>query len=59
MLMPSHWWAKVIALIIFVKVLYEYNAYGYHSLKFLLALAWHPFHEEYFVSGSFDGSIYH
>lgn len=24
-----------------------------------LALAWHPFHEEYFVSGSFDGSIFH
>lgn len=23
------------------------------------ALAWHPFHEEYFVSGSFDGSIFH
>ncbi|KAK7372335.1 hypothetical protein VNO80_05713 [Phaseolus coccineus] len=23
------------------------------------ALAWHPFHEEYFVSGSYDGSIFH
>jgi polyadenylation factor subunit 2 len=23
------------------------------------ALAWHPFHEEYFVSGSFDGAIFH
>ncbi|KAL4203719.1 hypothetical protein AMTRI_Chr01g129410 [Amborella trichopoda] len=22
-------------------------------------LAWHPFHEEYFVSGSYDGSICH
>lgn len=24
-----------------------------------VALAWHPFHEEYFVSGSLDGSIFH
>ncbi|KAG5539210.1 hypothetical protein RHGRI_019691 [Rhododendron griersonianum] len=23
------------------------------------SLAWHPFHEEYFVSGSLDGSIFH
>ncbi|KAF7824714.1 flowering time control protein FY-like isoform X1 [Senna tora] len=28
-------------------------------LATLLALAWHPFHEEYFVSGSYDGSIFH
>ncbi|CAK7336538.1 unnamed protein product [Dovyalis caffra] len=27
--------------------------------KDVTALAWHPFHEEYFVSGSYDGSIFH
>uniref|UniRef100_A0A2P2LTC1 Uncharacterized protein n=1 Tax=Rhizophora mucronata TaxID=61149 RepID=A0A2P2LTC1_RHIMU len=27
--------------------------------KDVTALAWHPFHEDYFVSGSFDGSIFH
>ncbi|KAI3919089.1 hypothetical protein MKW98_016642 [Papaver atlanticum] len=27
--------------------------------KDVTALAWHPFQEEYFVSGSFDGSIFH
>jgi polyadenylation factor subunit 2 len=27
--------------------------------KDVTALAWHPFHEEYFVSGSFDGAIFH
>ncbi|XP_038972960.1 flowering time control protein FY-like isoform X2 [Phoenix dactylifera] len=27
--------------------------------KDVTALAWHPSHEEYFVSGSFDGSIFH
>lgn len=33
----------------------------YFVLTFFIvpALAWHPFHEEYFVSGSFDGSIFH
>ncbi|RWW19764.1 hypothetical protein GW17_00016154 [Ensete ventricosum] len=30
-----------------------------HWVYDLLALAWHPFHEEYFASGSFDGSIFH
>lgn len=27
--------------------------------KDVTTLAWHPFHEEYFVSGSYDGSIFH
>ncbi|PIA43555.1 hypothetical protein AQUCO_01900148v1 [Aquilegia coerulea] len=27
--------------------------------KDVTALAWHPFHEEYFVSGSYEGSIFH
>jgi hypothetical protein len=35
----------------------------YHDIEILLyssaALAWHPFHEELFVSGSYDGSIIH
>jgi hypothetical protein len=30
------------------------------AVSFLLtALTWHPFHEELFVSGSYDGSIIH
>ncbi|KAB5572997.1 hypothetical protein DKX38_000191 [Salix brachista] len=33
-------------------------SYPKNALPFL-ALAWHPFHEEYFVSGSYDGSIFH
>uniref|UniRef100_A0A2N9HDG8 Uncharacterized protein n=1 Tax=Fagus sylvatica TaxID=28930 RepID=A0A2N9HDG8_FAGSY len=37
------------------------HEWGLHANVLLspLALAWHPFHEEYFVSGSFDGSIFH
>ncbi|KAK7347953.1 hypothetical protein VNO80_22496 [Phaseolus coccineus] len=32
---------------------------GDHMQKFWQTLALHPFHEEYFLSGSYDGSIFH
>ncbi|KAJ0045277.1 hypothetical protein Pint_05297 [Pistacia integerrima] len=39
---------------------FVFHGHVYSTLLIeLLALAWHPFHEEYFVSGSFDGSIFH
>ncbi|KAI3802344.1 hypothetical protein L1987_30475 [Smallanthus sonchifolius] len=36
----------------------ELQSFRWHK-KDVTALAWHLFHEEYFVSGSFDGSIFH
>lgn len=36
----------------------ELESFRGHN-KDVTALAWHPFHEEYFVSGSYDGGIFH
>uniref|UniRef100_A0A0C9RQ84 TSA: Wollemia nobilis Ref_Wollemi_Transcript_3071_3189 transcribed RNA sequence n=1 Tax=Wollemia nobilis TaxID=56998 RepID=A0A0C9RQ84_9CONI len=41
-----------------IRTLKELETYRGHR-KDVTALAWHPFHEELFVSGSFDGSIIH
>ncbi|KAI3851374.1 hypothetical protein MKW92_009805 [Papaver armeniacum] len=35
------------------------GTFSHYALSILQALAWHPFHKEYFVSGSFYGSIFH
>ncbi|KAL4199064.1 hypothetical protein AMTRI_Chr03g49300 [Amborella trichopoda] len=40
------------------QIIKELESYcGHH--EDVTALVWHPFHEEYFVSGSYDGSIFH
>ncbi|XVF03658.1 hypothetical protein REPUB_Repub05bG0012200 [Reevesia pubescens] len=41
-----------------IRAMKELESFRGHR-KDVTALAWHPFHEEYFVSGSFDGSIFH
>ncbi|KAG6541678.1 hypothetical protein Mapa_016943 [Marchantia paleacea] len=41
-----------------IRTLQELESYRGHR-KEVTALAWHPFHEELFVSGSYDGSIIH
>lgn len=41
-----------------IRTLKELESYRGHR-KDVTALAWHPFHEELFVSGSFDGCIIH
>ncbi|XP_078178962.1 transducin/WD40 repeat-like superfamily protein isoform X2 [Carex rostrata] len=41
-----------------IRSMKELESFRGHS-KDVTALAWHPFHEEYFVSGSFDGAIFH
>ncbi|KAJ7538902.1 hypothetical protein O6H91_11G068200 [Diphasiastrum complanatum] len=41
-----------------IRTLKELETYRGHK-KEVTAIAWHPFHEELFVSGSFDGSIIH
>ncbi|XP_057864713.2 flowering time control protein FY isoform X2 [Cryptomeria japonica] len=41
-----------------IRTMKELESYHGHR-KDVTALAWHPFHEELFVSGSFDGSIIH
>ncbi|KAK6163054.1 hypothetical protein DH2020_002895 [Rehmannia glutinosa] len=46
-------------LLLFLWPFYICKNLCYISVFTVIALAWHPFHEEYFVSGSFDGSIFH
>ncbi|XP_042392545.1 flowering time control protein FY-like [Zingiber officinale] len=41
-----------------IRSMKELESFRGHS-KDVTALEWHPFHEEYFTSGSFDGSIFH
>ncbi|CAN1187021.1 Flowering time control protein FY [Linum perenne] len=41
-----------------IRAMKELESFRGHR-KDVTALAWHPSHEEYFVSGSYDGSIYH
>ncbi|XP_047337683.1 flowering time control protein FY [Impatiens glandulifera] len=41
-----------------IRAMKELESFRGHK-KDVTALAWHPSHEEYFVSGSFDGSIFH
>ncbi|ONM34535.1 Flowering time control protein FY [Zea mays] len=41
-----------------IRSMKELQSFRGHT-KDVTALAWHPFHEEYFVSGSFDGAIFH
>ncbi|WVZ03633.1 hypothetical protein V8G54_024439 [Vigna mungo] len=41
-----------------IRAMKELESFRGHR-KDVTALAWHPFHEEYFVSGSYDGSIFH
>ncbi|KAK8609314.1 hypothetical protein V6N13_061763 [Hibiscus sabdariffa] len=41
-----------------IRTMKELESFRGHR-KDVTALSWHPFHEEYFVSGSFDGSIFH
>lgn len=41
-----------------IRMLKELESYRGHR-KDVTALAWHPFHEELFVSGSYDGAIIH
>ncbi|KAL3699938.1 hypothetical protein R1sor_017960 [Riccia sorocarpa] len=41
-----------------IRTLQELESYRGHR-KEVTSLAWHPFHEELFVSGSYDGSIIH
>ncbi|KAJ1695724.1 hypothetical protein LUZ63_012422 [Rhynchospora breviuscula] len=41
-----------------IRSMKELESFRGHS-KDVTSLAWHPFHEEYFVSGSFDGAIFH
>jgi polyadenylation factor subunit 2 len=41
-----------------VRTFKELETYRGHR-KEVTALTWHPFHEELFVSGSYDGSIIH
>ncbi|KAF2322503.1 hypothetical protein GH714_017349 [Hevea brasiliensis] len=41
-----------------IRAMKELESFRGHH-KDVTALAWHPSHEEYFVSGSFDGSIFH
>eukprot|EP00252_Welwitschia_mirabilis_P009280 TRINITY_DN2173_c0_g1_i2.p1 TRINITY_DN2173_c0_g1~~TRINITY_DN2173_c0_g1_i2.p1 ORF type:complete len:768 (+),score=148.79 TRINITY_DN2173_c0_g1_i2:520-2823(+) len=41
-----------------IRTLKEVESYRGHQ-KDVTALAWHPFHEELFVSGSYDGAIFH
>ncbi|XP_020268609.1 flowering time control protein FY, partial [Asparagus officinalis] len=41
-----------------IRSMKELESFRGHR-KDVTALAWHPFHEEYFVSGSYDGSIFH
>lgn len=41
-----------------IRAMKELESFRGHR-KDINTLAWHPFHEEYFVSGSFDGSIFH
>ncbi|KAH7421140.1 hypothetical protein KP509_13G042000 [Ceratopteris richardii] len=41
-----------------IRTLTELESYRGHQ-KDVTCLAWHPFHEELFVSGSYDGTILH
>lgn len=41
-----------------IRTLKELESYRGHQ-KDVTCLAWHPFHEELFVSGSYDGTILH
>ncbi|XVE86165.1 hypothetical protein DITRI_Ditri18aG0013900 [Diplodiscus trichospermus] len=41
-----------------IRAMKELESFRGHR-KDVTALAWHPIHEEYFISGSFDGSIFH
>ncbi|GMH27042.1 hypothetical protein Nepgr_028885 [Nepenthes gracilis] len=41
-----------------IRAMKELESFRGHR-KDVTALAWHPSHEEYFVSGSYDGSIFH
>lgn len=41
-----------------IRTLKELESYRGHQ-KDVTCLAWHPFHEELFVSGSYDGTIMH
>ncbi|XP_024399411.1 flowering time control protein FY isoform X2 [Physcomitrium patens] len=41
-----------------IRTLKELESYRGHR-KEVTSLAWHPFHEDLFVSGSYDGSIIH
>ncbi|MCO5564525.1 hypothetical protein L7F22_018186 [Adiantum nelumboides] len=41
-----------------IRTLKELESYRGHQ-KDVTCLAWHPFHEELFVSGSYDGAILH
>ncbi|XP_050233671.1 flowering time control protein FY [Mercurialis annua] len=41
-----------------IRAMKELESFRGHR-KDVTVLAWHPFHEEHFVSGSFDGSIFH
>ncbi|KAL6222763.1 hypothetical protein ACLB2K_006154 [Fragaria x ananassa] len=51
---------KLIKLLSFIdmRAMKELELFHGHRIE-VTALAWHPIHEEYFVSGSRDGSIFH
>ncbi|GAY48628.1 hypothetical protein CUMW_113150 [Citrus unshiu] len=49
---------QIIKVLYDIRAMKELESFRGHR-KDVTALAWHPFHEEYFVSGSLDGSIFH